>query len=241
MLRRRLRLGRIRDRRPGVGGDRRERPTGAEARELLVGVGNRVAHDEVRLGEAIAILPQLIDVRAQRVASAVQVRQDALAERPGLGDHLPAPFARGLDDGARILVRLLELLGADARRFFARGSFDPRRLLTRPLRHLLGRLLGRTERAGHLLPHLLHELVTGRQGGVPQLTLEVGEPPVQRVELVGHDAKEGAHLPLVEALPRSREILPLDLGGCQPGLVRAGRARLVRGHRRNCIGAKGRL
>ena len=66
---------------------------------------------------------------------------------------------------------------------------------------------------------------------MPELALEVGEPPVQSVELVGHDAKEGAHLPLVEALPRLRKVLPLDLGGRQPWLVRAGRARLVGGHR----------
>ena len=66
---------------------------------------------------------------------------------------------------------------------------------------------------------------------MPELALEVGEPPVHRVELVGHEAEEGAHLSLVEALPRLREVLSLDLGGGQPGLVRAGRARLVGGHR----------
>jgi hypothetical protein len=66
---------------------------------------------------------------------------------------------------------------------------------------------------------------------MPELALEVGEPPVHCVELVGHALQERAHFTLVEALARLPEVLPFDVGGCEPGLVRAGPARLFDRHR----------
>ncbi len=241
MVERRVRVGGKRDRRPGVGGDGREGAAGAEAREHLVRVGHGVPHDPVRLCESVAIGAELVDVGAQRVAAAVEVGQHPLAKGAGLGDHLPAPFAGGLDDRARLLGRLVELLGADARRLLPGRPLDARRRLPRPLGDLLGRVLRRAQGARNLVPDLLHELIAGRQRRMPDLGLEVGEPPVHGVELVGDAAEEGTHLLLVEALARPGEVLALDLCRREPGVVRAGRARLVDRHRANCIGTKGTL
>jgi hypothetical protein len=207
--------GRDRDRRTGLDGNGLEGLSRLEAHELVVCVADGLVHSSVRVREAVTIGPQLLDVRAQQVAPVIEVADHALAQLPGLGDHLAPALPGCLDDRPRIFCALLELLGAEALGVLGRLLFDPAGACACAVQDIVSGLLCRVQRARDFFTDQVDELLLRRNARVAEPLFELGEALVQRVVFISDPAKEVAYLPLVEALAVPREGLLLDLVGRQ--------------------------
>ena len=120
----------------------------------------------VRGRELVTPGAQLLQLLLERLAPAVEIGEHALAQRPGLPDHLATALARRLDDRTAALVRGLELLVAHPVRLVLRVAHDPQRPFLGLAPHLVGRLLRGTQRASHFLADQLHELLARRHVGM---------------------------------------------------------------------------